>query len=193
MRFNKRQILTIPNLLSLLRLLMIPLFIWLYLHGYEGWTAFVLIFSGLTDVVDGYIARHYNQVSDFGKAFDPIADKLTQAAMLLCLLTRYPTMIVPFLLLAVKDVFNAVSGLVVIRRTGVVFGAEWHGKLTTVLLYGMMILHVVWQDIPQWASNTLNAGCVVMMLVSFALYAQRNTQAIRNAKKQEHHQEDDLL
>lgn len=192
MRFNKQQILTVPNLLSLLRLLMIPLFIWLYLQGYENWTAFVLILSGVTDVVDGYIARHFNQVSDFGKAFDPIADKLTQAAMLLCLVSRYPTMIVPFLLLAVKDVFNAVSGLLVIRRTGKVLGAEWHGKLTTVLLYGMMILHVVWQDIPRWTSNMFNAGCVVMMLVSFVLYARRNIQVIRSAGHNTPLQEDDV-
>lgn len=184
MRFNKQQILTIPNLLSLLRLLMIPLFIYLYLNGHDGWTAFVLILSGVTDVVDGYIARHFNQVSDFGKAFDPIADKLTQAAMLLCLVSRHRMMIVPLLLLAVKDVFSAVSGLLVIRRTGVVLGAEWHGKLTTVLLYGMMILHVVWQDIPCWTSNMLNAICVAMMLVSFVLYARRNIRAIRSANKE---------
>ncbi|MGN1370610.1 MAG: CDP-alcohol phosphatidyltransferase family protein [Aristaeellaceae bacterium] len=181
MKFNKHQILTIPNLLSLLRLLMIPVFVWLYLNGYTQWTAFVLILSGITDVVDGFIARHFGQVSDFGKAFDPVADKLTQAAMLLCLVSRHPMMIVPFILLAVKEIFAAVSGLIVIRRTGAVLGAEWHGKLTTLLLYGMMILHVIWQDIPQWTSNMLNAGCVVMMLISLVLYARRNIRAIRSA------------
>lgn len=181
MRFNKHQILTIPNLLSLLRLAMIPVFVWLYLNGYDRWTAFVLIFSGVTDVVDGFIARHFNQVSDFGKAFDPLADKLTQAAMLLCLVSRYPTMIVPFILLAVKEIFGAVSGLIVIRKTGEVLGAEWHGKGTTLLLYGMMILHVIWQGIPQWTSNLLTISCVVMMMVSFYLYARRNIRAIRSA------------
>lgn len=181
MKIEKQQILTIPNLLSLLRLLMIPLFVWLYLHGYEEWTAAVLVLSGVTDVVDGFIARHFGQVSDFGKAFDPIADKLTQAAMLLCLVSRYPMMIVPFILLAVKEVFAAVSGLIVIRHTGSVPGAEWHGKVTTLMLYGMMILHVIWQDIPLWTSNILNIGCVAMMLVSLALYGRRNIRAIRNA------------
>lgn len=128
MKSDKNQILTVPNLLSLLRLLMIPLFVWLYLNGYKRWTAAVLILSGITDVVDGFIARHFGQVSDFGKALDPVADKLTQAAMLLCLISSYPMMIVPFVLLAVKEVFAAVSGLIVIRRTGLVLGAEWHVK-----------------------------------------------------------------
>lgn len=183
MKLDKTKILTIPNLLSLLRLLMIPLFILLYLNGHEGWTAAVLVLSGVTDVVDGYIARHFNQVSDIGKALDPVADKLTQAAMLLCLIARYPMMIAPFVLLAVKEVFAAISGLLVIRRTGIVPGAEWHGKLTTLLLYGMMIVHVVWQEIPAWLSNTLNGGCITMMLVSLALYAKRNIRMIRDAQK----------
>ena len=181
MKLSKKEILTIPNLLSLLRLLMIPVFTWLYQHGHEEWTAAVLILSGVTDIVDGYIARRYNQVSDFGKAFDPLADKLTQAAMLLCLTSRYPAMLLPFALLAVKECFAAITGIIVIRRTGQVLGAQWHGKVSTLLLYGMMILHVLWKDIPLWVSNTLNIGCVVMMLVSLVLYARRNQQAIRSA------------
>ncbi len=181
MKIEKRQILTIPNLLSLLRLLMIPLFVLLYLGGFDEWTAFVLILSGLTDVVDGFIARQFGQISDLGKALDPVADKLTQAAMLLCLMSRYPLMVVPFVLLTVKEVFAAVSGVIVIRRTGMVPGAEWHGKLTTLMLYGMMILHVVWQDIPVWTSNVLNVGCIIMMMVSLGLYARRNIRLIRSA------------
>ena len=106
MKPSRKDILTIPNLLSLLRLMMIPLFVWLYLHGHDGWTAAVLLLSGATDVVDGYIARHYNQVSDFGKAFDPVADKLTQAAMLLCLTTRHPAMLVPLILLVIKETLH---------------------------------------------------------------------------------------
>lgn len=183
MKIDKKQILTVPNLLSLVRLMMIPLFVWLYLNGHDGWTATVLILSGVTDVVDGYIARHFGQVSDFGKALDPVADKLTQAAMLLCLMSRHPMMLVPFVLLAVKEIFAGISGLIVIRRTGTVPGAEWHGKLTTLLLYGMMILHVIWQDIPLWMSNVLNGGCVVMMLISLFLYGRRNIRAIRSAAK----------
>ena len=181
MKHDKNQVLTIPNFLSLLRLLMIPLFVRLYMKEQYGGTAAVLILSGLTDVVDGFIARRYGQVSDIGKALDPVADKLTQAAMLLCLLKRHPMMIVPFVLLVVKEVFAGVSGLIVIKRTGLVPGAEWHGKVTTLMLYSMMILHVVWQDIPRWTSNVLNGSCIIMMVVSLALYARRNIRAIRGA------------
>lgn len=184
MKSEKNKILTIPNALSFLRLLLIPIFVWLYLNEYSGWTAAVLILSGVTDVIDGFIARKFGQTSDFGKALDPVADKLTQAAMLLCLVSRYRMMIIPFLLLAVKEVFAAISGLLVIKRTGYVPGAEWHGKLTTLMLYGMMILHVIWQDIPQWTSNVLNGLCIGMMLISLVLYGRRNIRIIREAEKQ---------
>lgn len=177
----KNKVLTVPNLLSLVRLLMIPLFVSLYLNGHDGATALVLVLSGLTDVVDGWYARTFSAVSDLGKALDPVADKLTQAAMLLCLVTRYPTMLVPFILLVVKELFAAVSGLIVIRKTGKVLGAVWHGKVTTLLLYAMMILHVVWQEVPLWLSNVLICACVGMMLLSLVLYAVRNIRAIRQA------------
>ncbi len=183
MKFTRRDILTIPNLLSLLRLLMIPAFAWLYVHGQKGAAAWVLLLSGLTDVADGYIARRFNQVSDFGKAFDPLADKLTQAVMLLCLFTHHPMMIVPFALMAVKETFALISGLIVIKKTGLVPGAAWHGKVTTALLYGMMIVHLLWQEIPLPVSNTLTATCVMMMLLSMALYGKRNMLLIRSAGK----------
>lgn len=179
----RTKIFTIPNLLSALRLLMIPVFVYLYLNGHDAWAAVTLVLSGVTDMVDGYIARKFGQISDIGKALDPIADKLTQAAALMCLMTRYPSMMIPFVLLAVKEIFAAVSGIWVIRRTGWVPGAQWHGKLTTLMLYGMMILHVVWQDIPAWASNAFNVGCVIMMSLSMVLYGQRNIRAIRSSKR----------
>ncbi len=185
MKLDKKQLFTIPNMLSLLRLLMIPVFVALYLNGNDGWTAVMLILSGMTDVVDGYIARHFGQITDLGKALDPVADKLTQAAMLLCMVSRHPVMVVPFVLLMVKEAFAAVTGVIVIRRTNMVPGAEWHGKMTTLLLYGMMILHLVWQEIPVWASNGLNVICILMMVLSLVLYGRRNIQLIRKAEKQD--------
>lgn len=189
MKTKWKQLFNIPNLLSLLRLMMIPILIALYLNGHEPWTAFVLVLSGMTDILDGYIARHYGMVTDLGKALDPIADKLTQAAMILCLTSRYPMMFLPFLLLMVKEIFAAVSGLIVIQKTGIVPSAEWHGKAATLMLYGMMILHALWQDIPMLTSNFLNGSCVIMMLVSFFLYARRNLCYIRNAEKGASHKD----
>ena len=172
---------TIPNLLSLIRILLIPLFVWLYL-GEENVpaTAVVLVLSGLTDALDGFIARHYHMVSDFGKALDPFADKLTQFAMLCCLVVRFPRMLWLIIVLCVKEVLVASSQLLVIRKTELVLGAEWHGKITTILLYAVMILHLLWLDIPATLSWSLVGLCIGMLLLSGVLYGIRNYRAIRD-------------
>ena len=172
---TRKQLFTIPNLLSLLRLCMIPLIIWLYCTQKNyALTAVVLVLSGLTDMVDGYIARRFNMVTDLGKALDPVADKLTQASVMFCLLSRFRMMLVPLLLLIFKEVCNGVMSLVVIKKTGKVCGADWHGKVCTWLLYAMMFVHIVWFDISRQWSTALISICVIMMTVSFALYMVRN-------------------
>ncbi|MBS1418895.1 MAG: CDP-alcohol phosphatidyltransferase family protein [Oscillospiraceae bacterium] len=179
---KKSQIFTIPNLLSLFRLCLIPLFVWLYCWRQSYMlTACVLILSGLTDLADGYIARRFNMTSDLGKALDPVADKLTQATMMLCLLTRFRLMLIPLSIIVIKELVTGVFSLVVIKKTGRVMSADWHGKLTTLLLYAMMIIHVLWYDIPYtWSTLTILA-CIWMMLLSFCLYIIRNINALREA------------
>lgn len=175
----QKKILTIPNVLSLFRLCLIPVIIWLYrFRGDYLWTILVLILSGITDIADGFIARRFGMVSDFGKAFDPVADKLTQIAVLFCLVARFPHMIIPLVLLVVKELFAGITGLMVIRKTDTVLGADWHGKATTVSLYVIMAIHIVWFQIPTVISDVLIGVCVGIMLMSFVLYAIRNIRII---------------
>lgn len=178
-----KKILTIPNLLSLVRLCLIPVIVWLYV-GQENplGALLVLMLSAVTDIADGIIARKCNMISDFGKAFDPVADKLTQMAMLYCLVSRFPGMVVPLVLLVLKEVTTGIMSLISIRKTGMVEGAVWHGKLTTVSLYAMMAIHMVWYGIPEVLSNLLIVICVGLMLTSFILYGKRNVQAIRRCQ-----------
>ena len=172
------KILTVPNLLSLIRICLIPLFVWLYLGKDDViGTAIVLVASGLTDAMDGFIARHFNMVSDFGKALDPFADKLTQFAMLCCLVVRFPRMIWLIVVLCVKEIFVAFSHISVIQKTDLVLGAAWHGKITTILLYIVMILHLLWLEIPDTLSWILVSLCIGMLLLSGVLYLVRNYRA----------------
>lgn len=174
------KLLTIPNILSLIRILLIPLFCWLYLGENEyRIAAGVWVLSGITDAADGFIARHWNMISNFGKAFDPIADKLTQAAMLLCLLSRFPHMLWLFLLLAVKEITMGITSLIAIRKTGKVIGSSWHGKIMTALLYASMLLHLLWAEIPQSLSKGIILLCVCAMATSFVLYLIRNIKWLR--------------
>ena len=177
----QEKIITIPNILSFFRLCLIPVIVWLYTVKQDYlWTLLILLFSAVTDIVDGIIARKCNMISDFGKAFDPVADKLTQMAMLFCLVSRFPYMMIPFVLLVVKEVFTGITALITIKRTNTVKGAVWHGKLTTIALYSMMAIHLLWYNIPSTVSLILVGICIGIMLMSFILYTIQNIKAIKN-------------
>ena len=177
----KNKILTIPNVLSFFRLCLIPIIVWLYISKEDYfWTLMVLLLSGLTDVVDGIIARKCNMISDFGKAFDPIADKLAQAAMLCCLVVRFNYMLIPLGMLVIKEGVTGITALISIKKTEQVEGAVWHGKLTTVVLYLMIAVHLVWFNIPTTVSLIMVGVCIGIMIMSFILYSVRNIKAIKN-------------
>ena len=184
-RERGRQLFTIPNLLSAFRVLLVPLIVWLYC-GRQDYplTAWVLALSGATDVADGWIARRFRMVSDLGKVLDPIADKLTQTAALVCLLTRFRAVWWLLGVLVVKETVMAVMGLIVIRRTGAVYSAAWHGKFAACVLYAVIFTHIVWFDIPPAVSGALVLAGEASILLSLTLYAAQNLRRIREAGRQ---------
>lgn len=180
----QKKIITVPNILSFFRICLIPVIVWLYCFRNDYLlTTLVLVISGATDVIDGIIARRFGMISDFGKAFDPVADKLTQIVTLFCLVVRFPHMIVPLVVLTVKEVLAAIFNTITIKKTGEVMGAVWHGKLNTVLLYSMMVIHLVWFRIPAVVSDILIGVCTAMMLLSAVLYNMRNARALERHKE----------
>lgn len=180
---RENRIITIPNILSVCRIIMIPVFIWVYCCRKEYPLAFlILCLSGITDLVDGFIARTFHMVSNLGKALDPLADKLTQGAVLLCLGSRYPQMLFLAGLLVAKEIITGLMSLSAIHKTKEVKGADWHGKVTTCLLYFTMLLHILWGGIPQTASVLLTVLCVIMMAVSFVMYFRRNVTLLRSGR-----------
>lgn len=171
----KNKIITIPNILSFIRLCLIPLIFWLYL-GKQDYilTGIVVIISGLTDIVDGFIARRFNMISDFGKVLDPVADKATQLAVLILLTISFPFMLIPVGCTVLKELFMAISGYVVIKKRDIVLGAEWHGKLATAWLTATMVLHLFWHEIAPLFSIIIIVISAALILLSLILYAFRN-------------------
>lgn len=178
---HKKQILTIPNLLSLIRLLLIPVILWLYI-GLENhrWTIAVIILSGLTDVVDGFIAREFDMISDFGKILDPVADKLTQGALILCLAVTHEWMKWLIIVFLVKECAMLIMGYLVIRKEDKVGSAQWHGKLNTVVLYGTMCVLILFPAMPIPLANALIATCALTIVMSFLLYTRFFIRLLRN-------------
>ncbi len=166
-----KRIFTVPNILSMFRILLIPLIVWLYIGKQDYKTAgYVLLLSGATDILDGFIARRFNLITDLGKALDPIADKLTQGVMMLCLVIRFPLIKLPLALFVVKELFMAGSGLWIMNRKRRVPQAKWHGKTATVLLYAMMFLHIFLTDISRPLSLFSVGVTSVIIALSLILY-----------------------
>ena len=96
MKLTKKEIFSIPNILCYFRILLIPVFMISYINAKETrdyyFAAFIVLLSGLTDFADGFIARHFNMVTELGKAIDPVADKLSQAAIVISLMIRIEPM-----------------------------------------------------------------------------------------------------
>ena len=171
-KLTRDQIFTVPNLLSFFRILLIPIIIRSYVYkGALKLTAALILLSGATDILDGFIARRYGMVSDFGKALDPLADKLTQLAVLFCLSTRFPLIILPLAIMTAKELFAFMLRFLVFARTQIVESAQWHGKLNTVVLYAVILLHILWIDIPYDVSIASIYAATAMMILSCVLYS----------------------
>lgn len=173
----------VPNALSLVRLALIPLFAWLYL-GDEGnlyWSMLVLVVSGLTDVVDGFVARRFNQITEIGKLLDPLADKLTQLAVLLCLSVRYRELIPLMIICLAKEVLQIVGCFLLLSRYEIVNSSRWFGKLSTFSFYGGMLLIALWSDMPHPVFIALLAWVTATMLFSFFAYMRVYLKSRRQA------------
>ena len=170
-RFSKKEIFSIPNLMGYFRILMIPVFCYLYIgkQRYLAASAAVLL-SSLTDLFDGKIARKFNMVTELGKLLDPVADKLTHGALALCLALRYPLMWALILLLIVKEGYMAVMGAVLLKKGKKLNGAMWFGKVCTAVLFAGLLVLFLFPHLPLIWVNSLILGMMAVMIFTLLNY-----------------------
>ena len=167
----KEDVLTIPNLLSLVRLLLVPVIVWLYcIRGNTSAAVAVVAVSGLTDLADGYIARRFHQISDLGKILDPVADKLTQVAMIGCLTARYARMGYLLILIVCKEILMGICSILMIRKEKRVNSSKWFGKMNTVVLYTVMILLFLFPTMPEITADALILVCMATVTLAMIGY-----------------------
>lgn len=170
----KKELFTIPNLLSLFRIMLIPVYITVYLSATENHQFFlagsILSVSCMTDLADGMIARKFHMDTTLGKILDPLADKLTQLALILSLSARY-TLLYPVLaLFVVKELFQ-VGALVFFAQKGkALSGALFAGKLCTTVLFLSLTLLVLFPKIPGNAVVFLAFMDAMFLIYSFLTY-----------------------
>lgn len=180
-----KQIFTIPNILSFIRIGLIPFIVIAYAEGNLLLSAILLASSALTDIVDGFIARRFNQVSPLGKALDPIADKLTLLAVILCICFTKPAVYLLLFVFIIKEVLMGVEGLIIIKKTGTTYSARWYGKMTTVILYVALAVEILWVNVPLTLTYIMIAICIVAVIFSFVMYTVSNTKRINSIDNNE--------
>ena len=179
---EKSQVFTIPNILSFFRIAMIPAIVVSFIKNLIVLCVALILISGLTDLLDGFIARRFNMITPLGKALDPVADKLTLGSILIMLAIKKPILFSLFAIFIVKEVFIGIQGLLIIKRTGTTYSAKWYGKITTLSLYASTMLIIVWESMPQILTYVLLGVCLGLVIFSMIMYTLRNFKALKQAK-----------
>lgn len=170
----KKEILTIPNLLSLFRLALIPVYVVLYLNATTTKEYFlagtILAVSCLTDMVDGQIARRFNMISNVGKLLDPFADKATQFTLTLCLSLKYPILNPVLVLFLAKEIFQLIAFIINFRRGKALPGSIFAGKICTAVLFVSLIAMVLFPDMNPVLVDAIAATDTVFLAIAFVSY-----------------------
>lgn len=169
-----KEYFSIPNLMGYFRILLIPVYLFLYIRAETTeeyyMAAVVLLVSFLTDLFDGKIARRFDMVTEFGKILDPVADKLTQGAMAISFSYKYPAMGILLFVFLGKECLMAILGLYMMKKKYRMDGAQKHGKVCTAVLDLVMILVLILPGMPILIVNVLAGIAIIVMLSSLALY-----------------------
>lgn len=174
----ENKIITIPNILSVFRIMLLPVFVILYLKADTSWeflrATIILAISALTDLLDGKIARKFNMISSLGKVLDPVADKLTHITIAFCLCWQIPHMIYVFILLLIKELsmmFMALYGT--FRKNKKIWdSAQWYGKVCTTIVFIVFIALVLFPTMPTVLANILMLICAVGLMGSLFMYVR---------------------
>lgn len=186
--FTSTSFFTIPNILSIIRLLMIPFIVWYYCVDKDLTLAFILFtISAFTDVADGFIARRFNMITEAGKILDPIADKLTQAAVIFCLCITINTVEMWILLgvLVVKEIAMFVMGLISLKAVDEINGAKWFGKLSTVVIFLVVGVNSLFGKLHPLVHSISILFAISFMTLSLIKYALFYRKLIVEYKKKE--------
>lgn len=170
----KKELLTIPNLLSLFRLALIPVYVAIYQRATSPDAYFlaaaILAVSCLTDLIDGKIARHFNMISTVGKILDPLADKATQFTLIVCLAMKHYIIRYMVGLFFVKELFQLIAGLLSIRKGKMLRGALISGKVCTTILFVSLIIMVLMPNLSDSIITAITLVDIGFLLISFGDY-----------------------
>ena len=171
----KREIFTVPNLLSLLRLLLLPVYARMYLNAKTPreylLAGAVMGLSCLTDLTDGWVARKYDQITNLGKVLDPLADKLTQLSLFICLSAHRRLLRYLLVIFLIKEFWQLFVMIAALRRGKALNGALMSGKISTTVLFTSLGLMFIHPGMSKALADALTVISFCFLMYAFADYA----------------------
>lgn len=164
---------TIPNILTVIRLLMVGVFYWLFHSNEWIWACIVFVLAGITDLLDGYIARKYNMISNFGKLMDPLADKLMVLTAIFCLWSVHLVPTAVIVIIAVKELAMIAGASFIFGKRKKVVYANWVGKIATACTFAAIVLLFLDPWVRPAGSIVLYIG-VAFQVLALVQYAALN-------------------
>ncbi len=174
MKFKREDFFSLPNILTYIRILLVPVFCVVYSNAStlqdHIWSVAIILISAATDILDGYIARNWNMITDWGKIIDPIADKAMQGAMLFCIVVKYRWVLILIILYAIKEFTSLALSSYLLKKGKHINGAKWYGKVCTVVLYVTLLAFIVLPSIPSVLYGILIGICSTFIVIAFGMY-----------------------
>lgn len=175
--FNKKEVFSIPNILCYFRILLVPVFLYVYFHAETRedhlLSAGILVLSSLSDFLDGYIARTYHMITELGKLIDPVADKLTQFVVACTLAYTYPAYIYLIAVIVLKDGMLLFVGWYILRKTGRHLDqAKMPGKVATAVFFIVSILLIAFHIPGTWIADVMIYTTVILMIIAMVYYGR---------------------
>ena len=174
LQIHKSDFLLLPNILTYIRIILVPVFIIVYMNASltrdNIAAAIIIVVSGITDVLDGFIARHWNMSSDLGKILDPIADKAMQFSMMFCVCVKYRSVTLLIIIYAIKEIVSAFASAYLFTRGKHIKGALWCGKVCTVILFLVMLSLVAIPYVRLGIVHLMVGFASAFMILAFFIY-----------------------
>lgn len=158
----------VPNILTTIRFFMVPFFAYyLYVQQYDI-AVIIFIAAGITDVLDGYIARKNNIVTEWGKLADPLADKLMQLTALIMLTIHKILPSIFLIIMLIKELTMVAGSIKLYKKDNVVVSANWYGKFATVVFYVAIVVTMFFKIL---GFNGIISSSIVILLILLTLFA----------------------